>query len=144
MTIAIRRLGPGDEALVAAAGSLFDQAPRPAATARFLASPGHHLLFAEEDGEPAGFVSGIEMTHPDKGTEMFLYELGVAEPHRGRGIGSALVAALRDLAIEVGCNGMWVLTDAANPAALATYRAAGATEREPTEMLSWDFGDRLT
>jgi ribosomal protein S18 acetylase RimI-like enzyme len=43
-------------------------------------------------------VTGVEMTHPDKGTEMFLYELGVADEHQGRGIGRALVSALADLA----------------------------------------------
>jgi ribosomal protein S18 acetylase RimI-like enzyme len=88
---------------------------------------------------PAGFVTGVELTHPDKGTEMFLYELSVAEPYRRRGIGAALVAALRDLAKERGCYGMWVLTDQENAAGLATYRAAGATARESAEMLTWVF-----
>jgi ribosomal protein S18 acetylase RimI-like enzyme len=79
------------------------------------------------------------MTHPDKGTEMFLYELGVADEHQGRGIGRALVSALADLASEHDCYGMWVLTDRDNPAALATYRAAGATGDDDHVMLSWTF-----
>ena len=38
------------------------------------------------DGElPVGMVTGVETTHPDKGTEMFLYELSVdVGPHRRR------------------------------------------------------------
>jgi ribosomal protein S18 acetylase RimI-like enzyme len=84
-------------------------------------------------------VSGVELTHPDKGTEMFLYELGVAEPFRGRGIGRRLVAALADLAREAGCYGMWVLTDDENAAAVATYRSAGATLDPAQRMLSWTF-----
>jgi hypothetical protein len=35
------------------------------------------------DGErPVGMVTGVETTHPDKGTEMFLYELAVDETAR--------------------------------------------------------------
>lgn len=39
-------------------------------------------------------MSGVETTQPDKGTEMFLCELGVDESARGRGLGRTLVAAL--------------------------------------------------
>ena len=84
----VRALGPGDDGAVAAAQHLFDGPSDPAATARFLADPDHHLLVAyNADDWPVGFVSGVEMTHPDKGTEMFLYELAVPEPARRRGTG---------------------------------------------------------
>jgi len=89
-----------------------------------------------------GFVSGVEMTHPDKGTEMFLYELGVAPEARNRGIGRALVAALAQLAQDRGCYGMWVLTDDDNEAALATYNATGPSERSTHVMFGWAFGAR--
>ena len=45
-----------------------------------------------------GFTTGVEMTHPDKGTEMFLYELEVTEAFRRRGIGFALLTQLKELA----------------------------------------------
>jgi ribosomal protein S18 acetylase RimI-like enzyme len=129
----------GDDALVLVAGELFDRPPTPEWTTRFLAEDGHHLLLALFDEVPVGFVSGVETTHPDKGTEMFLYELAVGEKHRNRGVGRALVRALAELAAQRGCYGMWVLTDADNAPALAAYRAAGGGEPEPTTMLSWDF-----
>jgi [ribosomal protein S18]-alanine N-acetyltransferase len=135
----IRRLGPGDDAAVLAAADLFDSPPRAEWTRRFLTDPGHHLLLALADGAGVGFVTGVELTHPDKGTEMFLYELGVPENHRGQGIGRALVAALAELARERGCYGMWVLTDDDNAAALATYRGGGAGEPEPSVMLTWGW-----
>lgn len=128
-----------DVADVLAASALFDHQPRVDWSARFLDSPGHHLLLAYVDEVPAGMITGVEMTHPDKGTEMFLYELGVDEAYRGRGIGRALVTALADLALERGCYGMWVLTDGDNDAALATYRAAGAAESRRESQLSWTF-----
>ena len=139
--VEVRRLSTPDAGVVMAAGTLFDGPPRAAATARFLAEPGHHLFLALVDGEPAGFVSGVETTHPDKGTEMFLYELAVEERFRRRGIGRALVEALAAVARERGCYAMWVLTDDDNVAALATYRSAGAGEPEPTVMLTWTFGE---
>jgi ribosomal protein S18 acetylase RimI-like enzyme len=136
----IRALGAGDEAAVAAAGHLFDRAPDAAVTARFLAEPGHHLLVAYDTVErPVGFVSGVETTHPDKGTEMFLYELAVDEPARRQGFGRALVEALATLARQRGCYGMFVLTDDDNVAGLATYEAAGGRFASRNVMLDWDF-----
>ena len=124
---------------VMAASDLLDSPARDDATRRFLDQPDHHLLVAHLDGDPVGMVSGVELTHPDKGAEMFLYELGVAEPFRGRGIGRRLVAALADLARGAGCYGMWVLTDDENTAALAAYRAAGGTPDPLQRMLTWTF-----
>lgn len=136
----VRRLAPGDDALVLAAPDLFDHPPTAEATARFLSSPGHHLFLALDGDQAVGMVTGVEMTHPDKGTEMFLYELSVAEHARGRGVGRALVEGLVEVARERRCYGMWVLTDDANTAALATYRAAGAVPDEPpARMLTWDL-----
>jgi ribosomal protein S18 acetylase RimI-like enzyme len=135
----IKRLAPGDEQLILAGAELFDAPPTETWAAKFLSSEGHHLLVAVEDGEPIGFVSGVETTHPDKGTEMFLYELSVHPDRRKQGVGRTLVEALADLARSRGCYGMWVGTEPDNAAALATYRAAGADPPEPCVTLSWTF-----
>lgn len=141
MTRALRieRLGPGDEARILAATELFDAPPTEAYTQRWLSQETNHLLVAYEGDEPAGFVSGIEVAHPDKPVEMLLYELGVRQTSQRRGLGSALVQALSTLASERGCGGMWVLTDADNEPALRTYRAAGAGTPSPQVMLEWVF-----
>ncbi len=126
---------------IEAAAHLMDGPVVAAAALRFLAEPGHHLLLAYDSTDrPVGFVSGVETTHPDKGTEMFLYELAVDEPSRGRGIGTSLVAELDSLARSLGCYGMWVLTDLDNPAALATYRAAGGQHPTTHPMVTWTYG----
>jgi ribosomal protein S18 acetylase RimI-like enzyme len=140
----IVRLSPGDEQIVREGAELFDAEPSDAWTAKFLSSEGHHLLVALDDdgGEPLGFISGVETTHPDKGTEMFLYELAVIEPRRNEGIGRALVGALAEIARDRGCYGMWVGTEPDNAAALACYRAAGASPPEPFATLDWTFADR--
>jgi len=115
---------------VRAAEALFDGPARPDATQRFLAEPGHHLLVAYAGDQPVGFVTGVEVTHPDKGTEMFLYELAVDEGRRREGIGRALVDALAELSRHQGCYGMWVITDADNDAALGAYAGTGAARED--------------
>lgn len=138
--VEIRSITAADLAVLRRADGtgLFDEALRPESVDRFLASSDHHLFLAlEADGEPVGMVSGVELTHPDKGVEMFLYELAVLERAQRRGIGTALVEALAALARERGCRGMWVLTDAGNAAALGTYRKAGATLEEQSTLLEW-------
>ncbi len=138
--VEIVRAGAGDVERVLAAPGLYDQKPTPELARRFFASPGHHLLLAlGDDGVPVGFVSGVETTHPDKGTEMFLYELSVAPAHRRRGIGTTLVEALAEIARERGCYGMWVGTEPDNLAALATYLSAGGGPPEPFVTLTWTF-----
>ncbi|HEX4128303.1 MAG TPA: GNAT family N-acetyltransferase [Acidimicrobiales bacterium] len=135
----IRVLRPGDNGLVAAASHLFDGPARPDATARFLAEAGHHLLIAYEEERAVGFVSGVEVTHPDKGTEMFLYELEVDESARRRGIGRALVERLATLARDAGCYGMWVITDHDNAAARATYEGTGGVPETEQVVEVWTF-----
>ena len=140
MDVEIRPLGPGDDDAVGAAAALFDHPPEPGATRRFLEEGTHHLLVAyDASGEPVGFVTGVETTHPDKGTEMFLYELGVAEPVRRQGVGSALVGALAALARQRGCYGMWVGTEDDNVAARRTYERAGARATPAQVILEWDL-----
>ena len=79
------------------------------------------------------------MTHPDKGTEMFLYELGVDADHRGRGIGSQLVRELDELARQRGCYGMWTITEQENVAAHAAYARAGGERGDDETMFAWEF-----
>jgi ribosomal protein S18 acetylase RimI-like enzyme len=131
----IERLGPRDGARVLAAAELFDEVPTEAWTAAFFARPGHHLVMAFEDDRAIGFVSGVETIHPDKGIELFVYELGVHEEHRRRGVAAALLDELTTIAREQGCRGMWVATEADNGAALATYASAGFEPPEPCVVL---------
>jgi len=126
---------------VLAAPHLFDEPPTAEWAERFLTWPGHHLAMGYLDDVAVGFVSGVEMTHPDKGTEMFLYELAVDESSRGRGVGRALVEALAARARELGCYGMWVLTDADNAAAFRTYERAGGKRSDGQVMFDWTFGE---
>jgi ribosomal protein S18 acetylase RimI-like enzyme len=134
----IWRATPGAEDQVKAAEALFDDPVDIAATRRFLENAANVLLLAYVDGSPAGFVSATELSHPDEpDPELFLNELAVDRAHRGRGIGRALVAELWRVAQELGCRGMWVLTDDDNAAANKVYRAAGGMRARVDVMYQW-------
>jgi ribosomal protein S18 acetylase RimI-like enzyme len=129
----------GDAA--AEAAHLFDDPVDAAVAGRFLADERHHLLIAYIDDAPAGFVTGVELLHPDKPRpEMFLYELGVDEPYRGRGVATALLRRLMSLCRERGSGSMFALTDEDNAAARATYTKAGGEAQPAGIMFTWTFG----
>ncbi len=139
--MSIRRLASGDDRELEKLSSCFDQPLRWEAAGRFLKSENHHILVAYEGEIAIGFVTGVETTHPDKGTEMFLYELGVDEKFRRKGYGAKLVRALAELARQRRCYGMWVGTEEDNLAALKTYGTAGAQRGGTIELLYWKFAN---
>jgi GNAT superfamily N-acetyltransferase len=104
----------------------------------FLASTDTALLIAEDDVGVAGWVYGHELAHPDGERTMLLYSLDVAARTRRRGVGTSLVKAFVDHARGLGCTEVWVLTDDTNPAATATYQAAGGRRDDaPQVMFTW-------
>ena len=125
---------------VRAAAHLFDDPPDEVATDAFLGDERHHLLIALVDDNPAGFVSAVELLHPDKARpEMFLYELGTDERYRRRGVASALLASLVRICRARGCGEMFVLTDDSNEAAIAAYQKSGAVREADSAMLHWQL-----
>lgn len=130
----------GSAEAVTQAAVLFDHPIDLAATAAFLADKRHHLLIGYLGGRPAGFVTAVELLHPDKPRpEMFLYELSVDPGSRRLGVATALMQRLIQLCYERDCGEMFVLTDEDNVAGQATYRKAGG-EPEPAGLLfHWDW-----
>jgi len=130
--VRIIRMKPGDEAMVQRAEPLFDDPVNLASTRAFLADERHHLLIAYADqDEPAGFVSAVEIFHPDEPRpEMFLNELGVEPAFQRRGIATALIKELLQLCEFRGCSEMWLGTEETNTAALRTYEATGGNRED--------------
>jgi ribosomal protein S18 acetylase RimI-like enzyme len=129
--------------VVAAAATLFDHSVDGHATEAFLADERHHLLIGYVGDSPAGFVTAVELLHPDKPQpEMFLYELGVDTPFRGRGVATALMERLVEVCHERGCGEMFVLTDEDNVAGNATYRKAGGKPEPAGVLFHWDWRPR--
>lgn len=132
MSIEIRKLGPGDEALLEkVAPNVFDEAVRPDLTKRFLAMPGYRIFVALDGDLVVGMATGFTHFHPDKPEEFFVNEIGVYDAYLRRGIGTRLLQAILGEARAMGCTDAWVGTERSNGPALALYRklmTAGDTE----------------
>jgi aminoglycoside 3-N-acetyltransferase I len=128
--ISIRMLAPGDEGVVRDLATL-DGSADPAA---LLVDPRTLLLAAFDGDRPVGFVLAHELPrrHGDR-AKLFIYEVEVAESHRRRGIGAALLARLAELARERGIRVGFVLTGPDNGPANALYRSAGGTSQPVVE-----------
>jgi len=129
--VQIRRLGPGDEAVVRAI------ATRPPHF-ELLEDERTILLVAFDDGEPVGLVLAHHLPRRhDPPAKLLVYEVDVRESHRRRGIAKALLDELAGIARERGIPHGWVLTDDDNDAGMALYRSAGG--RDPREVIEWEF-----
>jgi ribosomal protein S18 acetylase RimI-like enzyme len=131
--IAIRRLQPGDERIVRELAT-YEGSGDPEG---LLADPRALFLVAFDGDQPVGFVLAHELPrrHGDAST-LFVYEVDVAESHRRRGIASALLERLAELARERGIRSAFVLTEPDNDPANALYREAGG---EAEETVQWTF-----
>ena len=140
--VSVRRANRGDEREVARFEAAFDYHVIAEETRRFLADERHHLLLGYVDDRPAGFVSAVEIFHPDKRAELFLNEIGVIDEERRRGVARALIEELKRLGHEIGCGNLWVLTDEENAAAMGLYRSTGGQwDGNSHVMFEYDLGD---
>ena len=141
MSVSVRRARPGDEAEIARFEAAFDNEVRDDETRRFLADDRHVLLLGYLDDRPAGFVSAVEVFHPDKPSELFLNEIGVIDEIRRQGVGRALIEELEHVGRERGCVNIWVLTDEENEPAMAMYASTGGHwDGKPQVMFEYDLG----
>jgi GNAT superfamily N-acetyltransferase len=137
MAFTIRRLGPGDEhvlALIAEDASDFDLAGRSAPelplaqtdAAAYLADPSVLHWVADEGRRVVGELLCHLLRLPSgEGRELLLYSIGVRQGDRRRGVGRALLDEMRGWTQQAGVSEVWVLAD--NPGAEAFYAACGFT-----------------
>jgi ribosomal protein S18 acetylase RimI-like enzyme len=98
---------------------------------KFLANPDNALFVTYVEEEMAGFLTAHRLQRFDqRKAEVLLYEIGVHEDYQRRGIGTALIAAVKQWANEVEADVVWVLTEADNEAAMALYASTGGEEDE--------------
>ncbi len=130
MTPEIRRLGPGDDVLVA---KLATRGPRTA----LLDDPRTLFLVALDGGEPVGFVLAYELPRRHgHAVTLCIYEVDVVAAWRRRGVATRLLRELEGIARQAGIAEAFVLTDPDNVAANELYRSVGGA---PQAVVEWDF-----
>lgn len=133
-----RILAPDDLALlIGAAPGLFDQPVDPVQARAFLADPRHRIAVVTEGDAILAFASGTVLLHPDKAPSLLVNEVGTHDQYRRRGHARAALAALFAEARAMGCQGIWLGTEADNTAARALYRSLDGDE-VPFIGYGWD------
>jgi ribosomal protein S18 acetylase RimI-like enzyme len=144
----IRRLIPGDEDAACrvveqvklAAEEVVAPSVDRAYMRSFLADERNYLITAYVDGALAGFILGYDLARVDGARPMmFLYEVGVDQPYRRRGIGRALVEELKRCCNARNCVKMFVSASASNAAAMALYRAAGGVGGPQSDAAAFEW-----
>jgi aminoglycoside 3-N-acetyltransferase I len=138
--IALRQLTRTDVPLLRGLNAMFARAfadpasyeaepPSDAYVAALLAKPHVIALVAIEGGEVAGGLVAYELEKLEQArSEIYLYDLAVAEPFRRRGIATALIERLRSIAAERGAWVVFVQADYGDDPAIALYEKLGARE----------------
>lgn len=147
MPAEIRRLTAADVSLARELNALFGQAFEDAETyaaeppsdgylADLLAKEHVIALVALTDAKVVGGLVAYELDKFEQARrEAYIYDLAVSEPHRRRGIATALIERLRDIAAERGAWVVYVQADYVDPPAIALYEKLGVRE----EVLHFDI-----
>ena len=132
----IARIGPGDLALMNSLLTLFGEAdtfgtrrPPAAYLERLLGSDTFIALAAVADGAVIGGLAAYELRKfEQERSEIYIYDLAVAEAHRRQGVATALIEALRPIAAERGAWVIFVQADHSDDPAIALYTKLGTRE----------------
>lgn len=90
---------------------VFDGPLQPDLLVSYLADPRLHIIVAMDGVQMIGMCSGMHYHHPDKPPQMWINELGVADPWRRRGLATRLVSTLCDLGRTLECSETWVIAE---------------------------------
>jgi aminoglycoside 3-N-acetyltransferase I len=95
-----------------------------------LANPAVIALAAEaDDGTMIGGLVGYELPKMEQArSEIYIYDLAVAEAHRRKGVATALIDALKPIARGCGAWVLYVQADYGDDPAVALYTKLGARE----------------
>ena len=140
MTLPIQRLGPNDIALMRGINAMFADVfedPDHYASAppgdewlhAQLANPAVIALAALDGAAVVGALTGYVLPKLEQQcSEIYIYDLAVAVSHQRRGIATALIGHLQDMARQIGAWVIYVQADYGDDPAVALYTKLGSRE----------------
>ena len=135
MDVTLKQLTPADAAVLdRVADDVFDEPVDSKRLAAYLAEPGHFMIVAIADGVVVGQCAAVIHRHPDKVTELYIDEVGVADGFRRQGIARRMLDAMFALGKSLGCKEAWVGTEPDNVAARRLYESRGADGRTDRDV----------
>ena len=151
----IHQLAPDDvalmEALLGTFGEAFDEVetygakrPRMAYLRQLLGSDYFIALAALEEGEVVGGIAAYELKKfEQERSEIYIYDLAVAAAHRRKGIATALIQELKNIASARGTYVIFVQADIGDGPAIALYTKLGTREDVLHFDIAVDGSDRV-
>ena len=91
----------------------------------FAATPGALAFVAAEETEILGWCWGHQLARPDSAPMLYVHNLEVAERHRRRGVGRALLLAFMAAGRKAGATKMFLSTGEENLPARSLYESLG-------------------
>jgi aminoglycoside 3-N-acetyltransferase I len=134
------RLGPGDIALARGMNALYTDAfedpasyeetpPDDGYLETLLANPGNIALIAQSGDRIIGALTAYTLPKFEQArSEIYIYDLAVAEDWRRRGVATALIDAVHGIAQETGAWAVFVQADYGDDPAVALYTKLGSRE----------------
>ena len=99
--------------------------------AAFLSDERNWLFAALQDDSIIGFACGYELLHHSGIRMLYIHEIGISEAFQRQGVGTALIATLKDACHAHGISRFFLFTSQNNAAANALYRkTGGSTSRD--------------
>lgn len=147
----VKQLGPADLAAFRGMNRLFGEAfedpdtfgdnPPSDAYASTLLGQDHVLALVVEDGDAVvGALVGYELPKfESERSEVYIYDLAVAESHRRQGIATALIARVCGIGAERGAWVVYVQADYGDDPAVALYTKLGTRE----DVMHFDIPVRM-
>jgi len=140
MHITVKRLAPGDEAILGSiAADVFDEPIHPERLHAYLREPGHLMLLALDGDLVVGQCAAVLHRHPDKPTELYIDEVGTATSHLRQGIATRMMHEIFTWGRELGCQEAWLGTELDNTPANALYRRLRPKEDEAIQYYLFDI-----
>ena len=137
MEVETRLITPADASLFdRVADDVFDEPIDAERLADYLAEPGHLMLVALADGVVVAQLAAVIHRHPDKVTELYIDEVGVAPAYQRRGLAKRMLTEMLAIGRARGCREAWVGTEHDNTAARRLYETRGG-EAEPFVMYEY-------